>query len=160
VPFEEIAPIVDRSPEATRQLASRGRRRVRSAAPPPDADLPTQWEVVAAFLAAARQDDFEALVAVLDPNVVLRADAGAALAAMSREVRGADAVASQAHMWSQVDLTMQRALINGAPGLVAFRGGQPFSVGAVTVRGGKILEIDILADPERLRRLDLTVLDR
>jgi len=156
VPFDEIAAIVDRSPDATRQLASRARRRVRGAAPVPDADLTTQWEVVDAFLAAARDGDFDALLAVLDPDVVLRADSG--LAGVSREVRGAETVAGQALIWSRVDLTMQRALINGAVGLISIREGQPFSVGAVTVSRGKIVEIDILGDPERIAQLDLTVL--
>jgi RNA polymerase sigma factor (sigma-70 family) len=157
VPFEEIARIVDHSPSAARQLASRARRRVQGTASVPDADLRTQWEVVDAFLAAARAGDFDALVAVLDPDVVLRADAG--LAGRSREVRGAERVAGQALTWSRVDQTMQRALINGAAGLVSTRNGQPFSVGAVTVRGGRIVAIDILADPTRLHQLDLTILD-
>ncbi len=159
VPFEEIAPIVERSPEAARQLASRARRRVRRTAPAIDADLATQWEVVDAFLAAARDGDFDALVAVLDPDVVLRADGGAVRAGVSHEVRGARAVAGQALLWTRVDLTMRRALINGAAGMVTIRHGQPFSVSAVTVRGGKIVEFDILADPERLAQLDLTVLE-
>ena len=159
VPFEEIAPIVERSPAAARQLASRARRRVRRTAPVIDADLPTQWDVVDAFLAAARDGDFDALVAVLDPDVVLRADGGAVRAGASHEVRGARAVAGQALLWSRVDLTMRRALINGAAGLVATRDGQLFSVGALTISRGKIVEFDILADPERLAQLDLTVLD-
>ena len=117
VPFEEIAPIMERSPEATRQLASRARRRVRGAAPVPDADLTAQWEVVEAFLAAAREGDFDALVAVLDPDVVLRADGG--LTGLSQHIRGAETVASQALLWSRVDLTMRRALINGAAGIVS-----------------------------------------
>jgi RNA polymerase sigma factor (sigma-70 family) len=157
--FDEIAPIVDRSPEAARQLASRARRRVQRTDPIPDADLEIQWAAVDAFLAAARDGDFDALVAVLDPDVVLRADQGVA-AGGSREVRGAETVAGQALAWSRVDLAMRRALVNGAAGLVATRNGQPFSIGAFTVRGGRIVEIDILADPERLRRLDLTILDR
>jgi RNA polymerase sigma factor (sigma-70 family) len=156
LPFEEIAPIVERSPEATRQLASRARRRVRGAAPAPDADLTAQWEVVEAFLAAARDGDFDALVAVLDPDVVLRADGG--LTGLSQHVQGAETVARQALMWSRVDLTMRRALINGAAGMVAFLHGEPFSIAAVTVRNGKIVELDFLADPERIARLDLTVL--
>jgi RNA polymerase sigma factor (sigma-70 family) len=156
LPFEEIAPIVERSPEATRQLASRARRRVRGAAPAPDADLTAQWEVVEAFLAAARDGDFDALVAVLDPDVVLRADGG--LTGLSRHVQGAETVARQALMWSRVDLTMRRALINGAAGMIAFLHGEPFSIAAVTVRNGKIVELDFLADPERIARLDLTVL--
>jgi RNA polymerase sigma-70 factor (ECF subfamily) len=157
VPFEEIALIVERSPDATRQLASRARRRVRGTAPLPDADLTAQWKVVDAFLAAARGGDFAALVGVLDPDVVLRADGG--LAGLSRHVHGAETVASQALMWSRVGLTMRRALVNGAAGLVSIRDGRPFSVGALTVQGGRIVEIDILADPARVRELDLTVLD-
>jgi RNA polymerase sigma-70 factor (ECF subfamily) len=154
VPFEEIAPIVERSPEATRQLASRVRRRVRGVAPVPDADLPAQWEVVEAFLAAAREGDFDALVAVLDPDVVLRADGG--LTGLSQHLRGAETVASQALLWSRVDLTMRRVLINGAAGIVTFLHGQPFSIAAVSIHNGKIAEIDFLTDPERIAQLDLT----
>jgi RNA polymerase sigma factor (sigma-70 family) len=156
VPFEEIAPIVERSPEATRQLASRARRRVRGAAPVPDADLAGQWEVVEAFLAASRNGDFDALVAVLDPDVVLRADGG--LTGPSHVVQGAEAVAGQALMWSRVDLSIRRALVNGAAGAVAFRKGKPFSVGAMTIKNGKIVEIDFLVDAERIAQLDLSVL--
>ena len=157
VPFEEIAPIVERSPEATRQLASRARRRVRGTPTVPDADLNAQWEVVEAFLAAARKGDFEALVAVLDPDAVLRADGG--LTGLSQQVQGAETIASQALLWSRVDLTMRRALINGAAGIVAFLHGRPFSIAAITVKNGKIVEIDFLADPQRIARLDLEVLD-
>jgi RNA polymerase sigma factor (sigma-70 family) len=157
VPFEEIAPIVERSPEAARQLASRARRRVRGTPTVPDADLNAQWEVVEAFLAAARKGDFDALVAVLDPDAVLRADGG--LTGLSQQVQGAESIASQALVWSRVDLTMRRALINGAAGIVAFLHGRPFSIAAVTVRNGKIVEVDFLADPERIARLDLEVLD-
>src|SRR5215210_5137926 len=156
VPFEEIAPIVERSPEATRQLASRARRHVRGGAPVPDADLTAQWEVVEAFLAAARDGDFDALVAVLDPDVVLRADGG--LTGLSQHVKGAEIVARQALLWSRADLIMRRALINGAAGMVTFLHGQPFSIAAVTIRNGKIVEIDFLADPERIAQLDLTEL--
>ena len=156
VPFEQIAPIVERSPQATRQLASRARRRVRGA-PVPDTDLTAQWQVVEAFIAAAREGDFDALVAILDPDVVLRADGG--LTGLSQHVQGAEAVASQALLWSRVDLTMRRVLINGAAGMVTFLHGQPFSIGAVTVRNGKIVEIDFLTDPERIAQLDLTQLD-
>jgi len=156
VPFDEIAPIVDRSPEAARQLASRARRRVRAENTVPDADLDAQREVVEAFLAAARDGDFDRLVAVLDPDVVLRADFGAA---GSREVRGAPAVAGQAVAYSQVGLVIKPALINGAVGLVATRNGQPFSVGGFTVRHGRIVEMDWLADAARVRELDLTILD-
>ena len=157
VPFEEIAAVLERSPEATRQLASRARRRVRGAAPTPDPDLNAQWEVVDAFLAAARDGDFDRLVAVLDPDVVLRADGGA-VAALTQHVQGAEAVAGQARMWSRVDLTMRRALINGAAGMVTFREGRPFSIAALTIREGKIMEMSFLADPERVARLDLSML--
>ena len=156
VPFDEIAPIVDRSPEAARQLASRARRRVRAENTVPDADPDAQREVVEAFLAAARDGDFDRLVGVLDPDVVLRADLGAA---GSREVRGAAAVIGQAMFYSQLGLVMKPALINGAAGVVTTRDGRPFSVGAFTVRGGRIVEMDWLADPARLRELDLTILD-
>jgi RNA polymerase sigma factor (sigma-70 family) len=156
VPFDEIAPIMERSPEATRQLASRARRRVRGAAPVPDADLTVQWEVAEAFLAAAREGNFDALVAVLDPDVVLRADGGPT--GISQQIRGAETVASQALLWSRVDLTMRRALINGAAGMVSFLHGRPFSIAAITVKNGKVAEIDFLADPERLAQLDLTQL--
>jgi RNA polymerase sigma factor (sigma-70 family) len=158
VPFDEIAPIVDRSPEAARQLASRARRRLQGERTVPDADLDTQREVVDAFLAAARDGDFEGLLAVLDPDVVLRADVGP-LAGGSRDVRGAANVARQAQTYSQLGLLMHRALINGAAGLVSWRDGEPFSVGGVTVRNRRIVAIDILADPERLRHLDLTILE-
>jgi RNA polymerase sigma factor (sigma-70 family) len=157
IPFDEIAPIVDRSPEAARQLASRARRRVRGHAPPPDADLKAQWEVVEAFVKAGRDGDFDALVAVLDPDIVLRADAG--LTGLSRRAEGAETVASQALMFARLDVDMRRALINGAPGMFGIRDGKPFTVAAFTVRRRKIVEMDILADPERLARLDLTVLD-
>jgi RNA polymerase sigma-70 factor (ECF subfamily) len=157
VPFDDIAPIVDRSPDAARQLASRARRRVRGGNAVPDADIGAQREVVDAFLAASRDGDFDALLAVLDPDVVLRADLGAA--GGLREVRGADAVVRNARSYSQLGLVMKPALINGAAGMVSMRDGEPFSVGGVTVRDRKIVAIDILADPERLRRLDLTILD-
>src|SRR4051794_30301004 len=158
VPFDEIAPIVDRSSEATRQLASRARRRVQGERAVPDADLATQREVVEAFLAAAREGDFEALVAVLDPDVVLRADLGP-LRGGSREVRGAAAVARQSLTYRRLGLVVRPALVNGAVGAVTLRGGEPFSVAGVTVRGGRIVELDFLADPERLRGLDLTILE-
>jgi RNA polymerase sigma-70 factor (ECF subfamily) len=158
VPFDQIATIVDRSPDAARQLASRARRRVQAEHTAPDAGLDAQREVVDAFLAASRDGDFERLVAVLDPDVVLRAELGPA-AGGSREVRGADAVVGQALAYSRLGLVMRPALVNGIPGGVSTRDGQPFSIGAFTVRGGKIVAIDILADPERLREIDLTVLD-
>jgi RNA polymerase sigma factor (sigma-70 family) len=158
VPFDEIAPIVDRSPEAARQLASRARRRVRGQRPAPDADLETQRAVLDAFMAASRNGDFDALIALLDPDVVLRADLGP-LGGGLREVRGAAAVAGQALGYSRLGLVVRPALVNGAVGAVTTRGGELFSVGGFTVRGGRIAEIDILADPARLSRLDLTMLD-
>jgi RNA polymerase sigma-70 factor (ECF subfamily) len=157
VPFDEIAPIVERSPEATRQLASRARRRVRGA-PAPDVDLAKQREVVEAFHAAARAGDFERLVSVLDPDVVLRADLGAFPNGRT-ELHGARAVAEQASSFRRLDIITRPALVNGAPGTVTMRDGKPFSVGSFIVKGGKIVEIDFLADPERLARVDLTVLD-
>jgi len=157
IPFDEIAPIVDRSPEATRQLASRARRRVRPERTVPDVDLETQRAVVDAFIAAARDGDFDRLVAVLDPDVVVRADFGPARGL--QEVRGAAAVARQALGYARLALEMRPALINGVAGGVSFLHGQPFSIAAVTVRNGKIVELDFFNDPERLRLLDLTVLD-
>jgi RNA polymerase sigma factor (sigma-70 family) len=159
VPFEEIAPIVGRSEVAARQLASRARRRVQGATPSPDTDLTHQREVVDAFLAASRDGDFEALLAVLDPDVVLRADAGAVRAGLSREVRGAAAVAEQALFFSRAAPSARPALVNGAAGVVVASGGRPIAVMGFTVRHGQIVEIDILADPTRLRQLDLAVLD-
>ena len=156
VPFDQIAPILERSPEATRQLASRARRRVRSSAPVPDASLIEQWNVVDAFLAAARDGDFAALVAVLDPDVVLRADGG--MTGLSHHATGAEAVAAQATLWARAGLTVRRALVNGAAGLVSELDGEPFSVGAFTIRSGKIVECDFLVDPERVARLELEVL--
>jgi RNA polymerase sigma-70 factor, ECF subfamily len=159
LPFDEIGPIVDRSPQAARQLASRARRRVRAQRIAPDADLDTQWEVFDAFIAAARDGDFDRLVAVLDPDVVVRADFGPA--GGSQEVRGAAAVARQALSYAQGRVAdIRPALINGAAGLVASLHGQPFSIAAVTVRNGKIVELDFFNDPERLRLLDLSILDQ
>ena len=162
VPFDEIVLIVGRSPTATRQFASRARRRVQGAAPSPDTDLARQREVVNAFLAASRAGDFDALLAVLDPDVVRRADVGAVRAGLSREVRGAAAVAEQALIVSQAapSARTRPALVNGAAGVVSWSpDGQLFSVMGFTVAGGKIVEIDILADPASLRQLDLAFLD-
>jgi RNA polymerase sigma factor (sigma-70 family) len=157
VPYGEIAPIVDRSPAAAKQLAMRARRRVRAENTVPDADLDVQREVVEAFLAAGRNGDFDRLVAILDPDAVLRADLGPA--AGSGEVRGAEAIARQAVTYLRLGLAMELALVNGAVGMVARRDGEPFSVSGVTVRGGRIVAMDILADPARLHELDLTILD-
>jgi RNA polymerase sigma-70 factor (ECF subfamily) len=161
VPFDEIAPIVDRTPEAARQLASRARRRVQGERTAPDTDIERQRTVVDAFMAAARDGDFDALLAVLDADVVLRADEGALAASGggTREVRGALAVARRARAFSTRGLLVQPALVNGVVGSVSFApDGTPFAVGAFTVRGDKIVAFDILADPERLAELDLTVL--
>jgi RNA polymerase sigma-70 factor (ECF subfamily) len=159
VPFDEIAPIVGRSPAAARQLGSRARRRVQETAAVPDRDLSRQRQVVDAFLAASRNGDFDALVAVLDPDVVVRADYGAAPAGSPRQVRGAAAVAEQALAFSRLARFAQPALVNGAAGLVAASGGRSYAVMGFTVSRGKIVEIDILTDPERLRQLDLAVLN-
>jgi RNA polymerase sigma factor (sigma-70 family) len=161
VPFDEIAPIVGRSPAAARQLASRARRRVQGQAPTPDPDLDRQREVVDAFLAATREGDFDALVAVLDPDVVLRADSGALPPPATQEVHGARAVAELATAFSQVARFSRPALVNGTAGLVTTTPrGEPYSVQSFTIKDGRIVEIDILADPARLARLDLKVLDQ
>jgi RNA polymerase sigma factor (sigma-70 family) len=159
VPFEEIAPIVDRSPVAARQLASRARRRVRGAAPASDVDIARQREVVNAFIAAARDGDFDALVALLDPDVVLRVDRGAVRARPSRVVRGAPAVARQASSFARLTRIARPALVNGAAGFVVAEGARPIAVACFTVTGGRIVEIDLLADPARLRELDLSALE-
>ncbi len=158
VPFDEIAPIVGRSPDAARQLASRARRRVQGA-PTPDADLAEQRRVVDAFFAASRDGDFDALVAVLDPDVVLRADGGALRPNVTRVVRGAHEVASGAITYSRLSPFVRPAIVNGVAGVVVAPQGRPFSVMAFIVRNGKIVEIDALSDPERLAMLDLAVLD-
>jgi len=159
LPFDEIAPIVGRSPAAARQLASRARRRVQGAAKRPNADLTRQREVVGAFLAAARAGDFEGLLAVLDPDVVRRADRAAAPPSGS-EIRGAAVVAKGALAGSRRAGSAQPALmlVNGAVGAVVAPGGRLSMVVTFKVRRGKIVEMDVLADPERLRQLDLAVL--
>jgi RNA polymerase sigma-70 factor (ECF subfamily) len=156
VPFAEIAPIVGRKASAARQLASRARRRVREAATSGDVDLRCQREVVEAFLAASRAGDFEALLALLDPGIVLRADRAAVRAGASQEVRGATAVAKQ---FSGRAHFAQKALVNGVVGLVWAPGGQPRAVFGFTIRGGKIVEIDLVGDPEHLRQLEVAVLE-
>ena len=154
LPFDEIAPIVGRSPTAARQLASRARRRVQGAATVPDGDLTRQREVVDAFLAASRGGDFDALLAVLDPDVVLRADREAVQMGASGEVRGAAAVA---RTFSGRARVAQPALVNGAAGAVWAQGGRPRVVFEFTITGGRIVEIHLVADPERLRQLDLAI---
>lgn len=160
VPFDDIAAIVGRSPAATRQLASRARRRVQGAAPEPEPDLARQKKVLDAFLAASRGGDFEALLSVLDPDVVLRADSGPLVggAAASKLVRGAAAVARQALTFARFAASSRLVLINGEVGVVALLDGQPMSVMGVTVADGRIVAMNILADPERLARLDLGAL--
>jgi RNA polymerase sigma factor (sigma-70 family) len=155
LPFDQIGPIVGRSPAAARQLASRARRRVQGTATAPDGDLARQREVVGAFLAASRGGDFGALVALLDPEVVLRADAAAVRAGASSEVHGAAEVAGT---FSGRARAAQPALVNGAAGLVWALRGEPRVVFGFTISGGKIVAIDLLADPDRIRQLDLVVL--
>lgn len=159
--FDEIAPIVDRSPVAARQLASRARRRVQGRAPSADRNLPQQRRIVDAFLAAQREGNFEHLVALLDPDIVLRADGGA-LAGASRIVRGARAVAGQAEAFSfsKLGLSIQIVLVNGSVGLLVRRhDGRLFSVIGFTIANGRIAEMNILADPDRLSRLDLSAIE-
>jgi RNA polymerase sigma factor (sigma-70 family) len=155
VPFDEIAPMVGRSPTAARQLASRARRRVQGTTPRPDTDLNRQREAVDAYFAAARDGDFDALVAVLDPDVVLRSDGGVARPRASVMVRGAEAVADQALTFARMAPFVRPVLVNGAAGVVVAPGGRPYAVMGFTVRRGKILSIEALADPARLRQLDL-----
>jgi RNA polymerase sigma factor (sigma-70 family) len=160
LPFDEIAPMVGRSPATARQLASRARRRVRGAdVQTPDPDIGRQREVVDAFFAAARHGDIDALVAVLDPDVVLRSDGGTARPAASAVVRGAAAVAGRAVMFDQPAAQVRPVLVNGAAGVVVTLRGQPIAVLGFTVARGRIVAIEVLGDPERLRRLDLAVLD-
>jgi RNA polymerase sigma factor (sigma-70 family) len=159
LPFEEIAPMVGRTPAAARQLASRARRRVKGAkVPEPDPDLARQREVVDAFFVAARGGDFDALVALLDPDVVLRADFGAKRPAVSRVIHGAAAVARQALMGASPAAKLHPALVNGAAGVVVTVRGRPFAVMGFTVAEGKIVAIDAIADPERVRRIAAAVL--
>jgi DNA-directed RNA polymerase specialized sigma24 family protein/limonene-1,2-epoxide hydrolase len=157
VPFEEIGAILERSSGAARQLASRARRRVRGADTSPDADAAAQQEeVVEAFLAAARDADFDALVAVLDPDIVVREDWGSGTIV---EVRGAEKVASRAKAASQLGLVARLALINGAAGWVSLLDGEAYAIAALTLQNGQITTMDILLDPARLARLDLTEFD-
>jgi len=158
MPFDQIAPVVERSPAATRQLASRARRRVRAEAPQPDADLAVQREVVDAFLAAAREGDFEALLQVLDPNVVLRIDGGPkAPRPLARPpIVGAEAVANEIKNFrGGVGARIEPVMVNGAPGLVLHYPARSV-LGAFTVAKGRIVEINLIADPDKLRGLSLT----
>ena len=158
LPFDEIARIVERSPVATRKLASRARGRVRNGSPGPEADLAEQRRVAHAFLEAARRGDFEALLTLLDPEIVLRADGGA-LADASRVVRGIPAVLERAERYSR-GLTSEVVRVNGRVGFLARRAdGRPFSVVSLTISGGRIVRMDILADPVRIGRLDLSAVE-
>ncbi|MHA6621475.1 sigma-70 family RNA polymerase sigma factor [Pseudonocardia sp. DLS-67] len=157
MPFDEIAPVIDRSETATRQLASRARRRVRGAQPEPDADPGAQRAVVDAFLAAARGGDLETLVSVLAPDVVVRIDSGTL---RPRTVlQGREAVAQGAMAFTRVAELTRPVLVNGAPGAAAFRAGRLVSVAAFTVSEGKVSALDILSDPERLAGIDPAVLE-
>jgi len=156
VPFDEIAPIVGRSPEATRQLASRARRRVQGATTDPAADRARQRSVVDAFLAAAREGRFEALLTLLDPDVVLRADPAAVQMGTPEELRGARAVAE---MFSGRARAARPALVDGAVGLVWMQRGRPQMVFGFTIAEGTVVQIELVADPGRIEELDLTVLD-
>jgi RNA polymerase sigma factor (sigma-70 family) len=159
LPFDEIAPMVGRSPTAARQLASRACRRVKGAEiPAPDPDLARQRDVVDAFFRAARGGDFDALVALLDPDVVLRSDFGARRPAAARVTQGAAAVARQALIAAFPDAQLHPALVNGAAGVVVTVRGRPFAVLGFTVTDGKIVEIDAIADPDRVRRIAAAVL--
>jgi RNA polymerase sigma factor (sigma-70 family) len=150
VPFERIADMVGRSPDAARQLASRARRRVRGTAPTPDTDMAEQRRVVDAFFAAARGGNFDALVALLDPDVVVRSDGGAARPAISRVIRGAEVVARGAIAYARPTAEVRPALVNGAAGVVIFDSGRPVTVMGFTVSAGRIVEIDSISDPNRL----------
>ena len=160
VPFEQIGPILGRSPAAAKQLASRARHRLRGAAAPAAPDPARQRQVADAFLAASRGDDFEGLLAVLDPAVVLRADAGNGPLGPSRLISGAPEVAAQAHRFAHMARFARPVLVNGTPGFLVARSGQPLALIGIAIRDDKITEIDILADPERLSRLDLASLIR
>lgn len=159
VPFDEIAPMIGKSSAATRQLASRARRRVQGQAPAPDPDRARQREVVAAFFAASRDGDFDALVAVLAPDVVLRSDGGVLRARRTVVLNGAETVASQALTFRRLSPFVRPALVNGAAGVVVATAGRAMSVMAFTVTGGRIVAIDVIADPDRLGELDLAGLE-
>ncbi|MCW2890607.1 MAG: polymerase subunit sigma-70 [Actinomycetia bacterium] len=176
VPFEQIGPILDRSPAAAKQLASRARHRLRTAPAHPvatsadgvptaassagSADLARQWTVVDAFLAASREGDFEGLLAILDPDIVLRADAGAGPFGPSGLTRGARAVIAQSQRFAPLSRFARPVLVNGGPGFLVVRDGEPLALMAVTVQDGRITEMDVLADPARLAALDLTAVIR
>lgn len=157
VPFEQIAELLDRSPAAARKAASRARQRVEAEPTEPDVDLERQWEVVNAFFAASREGDFDALVEVLHPEVVLRSDGGEARPTANHVIRGAAAVAGRAQSFAHLGPFVRPVLVNGVAGVLVAPAGRPFSVLAFTVAGGRIVAIDALADPDRLERLELGV---
>ncbi|MGA5498795.1 sigma-70 family RNA polymerase sigma factor [Streptomyces cinereoruber] len=156
VSFDEIAEVVDRSPAATRQLASRARRRVRDASPGPAPDARRRREIADAFLTAANGGDFDGLLAVLDPDVVLRADGGRLMAGASKLVRGAETVVAQALAYSRFRKAALRVVANGEPAVLSVVDGHPAALMVFTVAGDRIVELHILADPERLATLGLT----
>jgi RNA polymerase sigma factor (sigma-70 family) len=156
VPFDQIAPIVERTPEATRKLASRARRRVQQADPIPDGDLAAQREAVDAFFAAGRSGDFDRLVSVLHPDVVLRGDFGPGTAGFRAE--GASSVAKLARSYAGPEREVRAATVNGAAGAVIFVTGQPTAIMGFLVRGGRVAAVDVLADPERIARIDLSAM--
>jgi RNA polymerase sigma factor (sigma-70 family) len=155
VPFDEIAAIVGRSPEATRQLASRARRRVQGAHPEPDVELSEQQRVVDAFFAAARDGDFDALLELLDPEVTLRVDAGPGSPLAREPIVGADAVLAEARRWSALTPFGRPAIVNGAAGAVIGRPGRPFAVLGITVAHGRITVLDFVVDPSKLARITI-----
>ncbi|KZS61208.1 sigma-70 family RNA polymerase sigma factor [Mycobacterium ostraviense] len=157
VPFEQIASIVERSPEATRKLTSRARRRIEQADPVPDGDLVTQRRLVDAFFAAGRSGDFDRLVSVLDPGVVLRGDLGPGAI---RSAHGASAVAGLARSYAAPEREVLPATVNGAAGAVVFVAGRAAAIMGFLVRNGRIAAIDVLADPRRIAKLDLGALNR
>jgi RNA polymerase sigma factor (sigma-70 family) len=157
VPFEQIAELLDRSPAAARKAASRARKRVEAEPTESDLDVERQWEVVEAFFEASREGDFDALVEVLHPEVVLRSDGGEARPSANHVIRGAAAVASRAQSFAHLGPFVRRVRVNGGAGVVVAPEGRPFSVLAFTVAGGRVVAIDALADPVRLERLELGV---
>ena len=154
VPFEQVADLLNRSPAAARKAASRARQRVEAEPTEPDVDLERQREVVDAFFAAAREGDFDALVAVLHPEIVLRSDGGEARPTANHVIRGAAEVAGRALTFAHLSPHVRPVLVNGVAGVLVAPEGKPFSVMAFTVAGGRVVAIDALADPERLARLE------
>ncbi len=155
VPFDEIADLLDRSPAAVRQLASRARRRVQGEVPTPERDLGRQRKVVDAFFAASRKGDFDGLVAVLDPDVVLRVDGGESRRKLTMVLRGAETVAAQARTGKTFAPYVRRVLVNGSPGALVVMKGRVITLMSFTVADGRVAEMDIIVEPDRLAALDL-----